>query len=164
VVDYADAIPHAAVGKLICDVRRAFCLLIGPAPSDAEIANIVEGNKAIASAVHFIVNGLSRATAQPPHWFRLASRPVVTRRGRPKADEALFLAVVCRQHYERITGEAAKVHTDPETKRPYGAFYDLVAAVLKALGIRNSPETAARGATRQDPARRHRSRRGAFSP
>ncbi len=141
-------------------------MLVGPVASDEEIANIVEGNKEIASAVHFIVNGLSRATAQPPHWFRLASRPVVTRRGRPKAEEALFLAAVCRHHYERITGRLAKVDTDAETTRPYGAYYDLVAAVLKALGIKNSPETAARGATKGDPTRRRRRRRngGAFSP
>jgi hypothetical protein len=91
---------------------------------------------------------------------------VASRRGRPRAVEALFVASVCRQHYELIAGKRATVDTDPETKKPYGEFYDLVAATLKALGIKNSPETAARGAVGSDARRRRQSRPadGAFSP
>ena len=45
-----------------------------------------ETEKAIQRAVHQIVVGLSRATAHPPAWFRLAGRPIELKKGRAACD------------------------------------------------------------------------------
>ena len=139
-IDYAPALRSSA-GELINGVRTAFEQLCPRAEANEE-----ETKKAIASAVHLIVVGLSRATAHPPAWFRLAGRPMGLKSGRPPVTEGKFIAWECRQHFERITGRDAKVDTDPETKKPNGAFYDLVVSVFRALAIPDSAETCARAA------------------
>ena len=154
---------------MVNDLDAAFrALLPSPKslPRTAEfLAETAMIDRTIAPAVHNIFFGLSRATSCPPDFtkengasFRLASRPVPDGKGRPRAFEAEFVALVCRIEYERITGKAATVSTDPKTGRPYGAYYDLVRAVLTALGIPDSAETAARAV--RDPAtvRRRRPR------
>jgi hypothetical protein len=112
-------------------------------------------------AVHDIVGGLSRATAHPPDFFRIAGRPIEKRKGRPRSTEGAFVAWECTQHFERITGRPATVDTDPQTKRPYGHFHDLVKAVFTALNLTDNPEHAARAVVVGGP---RRSRGSAFSP
>jgi hypothetical protein len=144
-IDYA---PEGRTpGEMINDVRRAFEGLL----SEEERKSIDKGEEAtkavakkVASAVHNIVGGLSRATAHPPSWFRLATRPVTPKRGRPSSHEGEFIAFVCAKYFKRITDRHANVQTDPETKQPYGAFYDLVVGVFAALSIPDGAERAAR--------------------
>jgi hypothetical protein len=99
---------------------------------------------AIQDAVHDIVGGLSRAIAHPPDFFRVAGRPVEKRKGRPPSNEGALIAWECGQHFEQITGKPPTVDTDPQTKRPYGHFHDLVKAVFTALNLLDNPEYAAR--------------------
>jgi hypothetical protein len=202
-IDYAPALRSGSAAELINGVRTAFEQLRPRAEANEE-----ETKKAIASAVHLIVFGLSRATAHPPAWFRLAEQsadgeqhrqvlrdrmaakiikeppantrfispdgvpyfiglwqrlspndrriidaqieaeigPVASKRGAPRSIEGRFIANECLSHFERITGRRATVVTDPETKKPCGAFYDLVASVFRALAIPDSAETCARAA------------------
>jgi hypothetical protein len=95
---------------------------------------------AIQDAVHDIVGGLSRATAHPPYFFRIAGRPPVRKKGRPRSTESAFVALVCRNHFEQITGLRATVDTD-QTNKPYGHFFCLVVEIFKALELTDDPET-----------------------
>lgn len=104
---------------------------------------------AVNYAVHSIVYGLARATAHPPIWFRLAGRPVAKRGpGRPPVVEGELIAWECADHFTRITGRPANVQIDPQTKRPCGAFYDLVKAVFDALAIPDGAERSGKSVQR----------------
>jgi hypothetical protein len=159
-IDYAPV--KLSSGEMINAVRRAFEDLIPPEKPEAlnKEAQKAVDNKEVAAAVHNIVWGLSRATAHPPSWFRLANRAVTPRRGRPPAIEGEFIAWECAGPFERITGRAANVQTDPQTRRPCGAFYDLVKAVFDALAIRDGAERSARSVQRNR--KRNFKARGAF--
>lgn len=140
-IDYAPATRSA--DEIINAVRKAFEDL----PPDKEVSDLDREAK-VSAAVHHIVHGLSRATAHPPSWFRLAGRPVPTKRGAPRKIECEFIAFECAGHFKKITGRCATVQIDPETHKPIGAFYDLVVAVLAALAINTRAERAARSVQR----------------
>jgi hypothetical protein len=108
-----------------------------------------EREAAIESAIHDLTAGLSRATAHPPSWFRLKGRPMTAKKGRPKAIEATFIALVCRWHYEQITGKPATASED-------GPFVGLLEAVFRAFNMLADPINRADPLNRADPINRAR--------
>jgi hypothetical protein len=171
-IDYAEV--ELSTGEIINAVRKAFEGLVWDVrvkskrgtyrTLEGATREIAAHRWEVAYAVHSIVCGLSRATAHPPAWFRLEGRPVGGKKGRPPATEGKFIAYICADHFTRITGRPASVQIDPETKRPYGAFYDLVVAVFETLAIPDSAQTCARQAQRHQRKEEKAASRSGFCP
>ena len=129
-------------------VRAAFIAVIAKPLNGQQHAEATQKRlrRAVDHAVHDIVYGLSRATAHPPTWFLLATRPRrKSAAGAPPKIEAAFIAGICEMHYQRITGKPGKLLNSP---KPSGHFHDLLQGVFNAFGMDARAETFARRARR----------------
>lgn len=114
----------------------------------------------ITPCIRNIVLGLSSASTGQPACFRVGKKnlgkKVIANKERSaieddanekrSAIEGDFIAAELSYIYEGIMKKPATVSTDPETKKPYGRYFDLVEAVFIALGIPDSPEHCAKRA------------------
>jgi hypothetical protein len=136
-----------ATGEMINDVGKAFRALV---PSSTNVAAARALDEAVAAAVHDLVLGLSRATALPPAGFLVDGNRLgiagggitIKATGREREIEGALVALVCADHFEKITGDTASSYV-------HGSFVGLVKDVFRAMCMKAKPIPQAKAEARR---------------